>query len=44
MACTTRLPITPELLTGARERAGMNRLAPAGMIEERACEFQEGNP
>lgn len=40
----THLPANPEPLTGARERPGLDTLALAGMVEERARKFQGGNP
>ena len=38
------IPINPKLLTRARERAGLDALALAGMVEQRACKFQGGKP
>ena len=38
----TRIPINPELLTWARERAGLDTLALAGRVLDAV--HQEGNP
>lgn len=40
----TRIPITPEPLTRARERAGLESLALAGLVETSARKFHGGNP
>lgn len=40
----TRIPANPEPLTGARERAGLNTLALAGLVEGRANKPHGGNP
>jgi hypothetical protein len=40
----TRIPVNPELLTWARERAGLESLALAGLAETSARKFHGGNP
>ena len=40
----TRTPVTPELLTRARERDGLDKLALAGLDLTSAIAFQGGNP
>lgn len=39
-----RIPVNPEPLTGACERAGLDALALAGLAETSARKFHGGNP
>ena len=40
----TRIPVNPGLLTRARERAGLESLALAGLAETSARKFHGGSP
>jgi hypothetical protein len=39
----TRIPVNPELLTWARERAGLNTLVLAGRLDVGAMVFRNGS-
>ena len=40
----TRIPVNPDLLTWARERAGLESLALVGKLNSGATKPREGNP